>query len=517
MKVQNIDSYKKGIIYSSGFNLLSKLLIFAQNMILAYLFGTHVKVDIFFYAITTISLITQFITLLNGYVILPESMQIRHSKGNEDSMKFLNVFLYGYILLGVLFTSLVLISPIDVVSTTSNFSPQVLQEYKTLLVLAVPMFMFMIVVNYLVDLLSSYKYFTAPQRSKMINSIFTLTFLFAFYKWLDIKSIILGYYAGYIINIIILVVIMKKELKWNFKFKFYPIEKRILTNSLYAQGGNITTILANYYPIYLLSGFSAGSIASLNYGQQVANLPTNSITQQFSPVIGIRFNELYATKDYDKLNKTFTRSTNILLFILMAVSAITLIYNTEIIRILYERGKFDSSSTAASAAFLSIFILSVPFVAINNMVSRIFMSGHKIKQYFWYQVIKNIIMIALTYIFIKKIGVLGFPVSWLIVNVLNIPACQYQMWLSFRFVNFKPIIISIIKVIILNAIAALPVLGFNWLFPGMNIYLKLLIGGTIFISTLLSLNYFFKVNIDISENLFKYYNKIKSKILKKPN
>lgn len=499
-----IESFRKGIVYSSGFNIASKLLLFGQNMIIAFLFGSSAKVDVFFYAYGTISLVTQFITMLNGYVLIPESMRIRSSKGLPESMKFLNLFLYGYLLLGMIFSLFFFLFPIDIFTAISRFGLEQLTEYKTILLLSIPLFTLMIVEYFLVDLLASFRYFTVPQFAKMINSVLAILFLLAFYKILDIRSVLYGYFAGYLINIIWLVTLMRRHLKWNFRVKYYPVEKRILRNSLYAQAGNVLTIIANYFPLYLLSGFAAGAISALNYGQKIANLPTNAITQQFSPVVGIKFNELHSSKDFSTLNTILIKSSNLLFFILSAITALTLLYTTEVIRILYERGAFDSNATIASASFLSLFILAVPFISVNTMVSRIFMSGHKIKEYFWYQGLKAVTMIFLTWFMVRRIGVLGYPAAWLILNILNIPACYLMMRFHFSFVRFGSLIINFVKTGAVVSLSALPVLLFRNYTPGLSDIPAVIYGSVIFTVILLLFNLLTGVNSDVNEYLKRY-------------
>ena len=44
------ESYRSGIINSSIFNFIAKGLAFAVSIVLAYLYGTRAKTDVFFYA-----------------------------------------------------------------------------------------------------------------------------------------------------------------------------------------------------------------------------------------------------------------------------------------------------------------------------------------------------------------------------------------------------------------------------------------------------------------------------------
>lgn len=508
MKYVKIESYKKGIVFSSILNLLSKILLFVQNMVMAYYFGTQAKVDIFFYAFTTLTLVSTFIALLNGYVLLPESMRINKEKGQAEAIRFLNVFIYLYIAFGVIVTIPMLLAPVDTFLLITNFDAALLEQYRPVLLLSIPLFTLMIVQVLLTDILSSFRYFTAPQTSKVINSLLGLVFIFLFHDTLDVQSILWGLIAGYVINIIMLVRLMRRSLHWTFEFKWFPIEKRIWVNSLYAQLGNIASMLGNYLPLYMLSGFSAGVISALNYGQRTANLPTNSITQQFSPVAGIKFNELYAAKDFDQLNKVFVKSVNALVFILFPISAIFLLYDIELVKLVYERGAFDGSSTAQSAMFLSLLGLSIPFVAQNNMVSRLYMSGHKIKEYFWYQVLKNISLMIMIYFGISLWGPVGFPLAYLVNNVLNIFACQWMVYRHFGFVQYNATNIGLLKIVAINASISAIVWAATFWVPNQWMWAEVMVGCGLYAFLVVGFNMLFPISDDLNRMVAKMFKKL---------
>lgn len=512
MKYTKIDSYKKGIVFSSILNLGSKLLLFVQNMVLAYYFGANAKVDIFFYCFTTLTLVSTFIALLNGYVLVPESMRITKESGQKEAIRFLNVFIYLYLLFGIVVTIPMMLAPVDTFLFISNFDPQLLEQYRPLLLLSIPLFTLMIVQVLLTDILSSFKYFTAPQTSKVINSLLGLAFIFLFHKKLDVASILWGLIAGYLINIFFLIRLMRSHLHWSFGFRWFPIEKRIWVNSIYAQLGNIASLLGNYLPLYMLSGFSAGIISALNYGQRTANLPTNSITQQFSPVAGIKFNELYAAGDYNGLNQIFIKSVNALLFVLFPISGIFMLYDTELVTLVYERGAFDTESTRNSAMFLSLLGLSIPFIALNNMVSRLYMSGHKIKEYFWYQVLKNISLMVMVYYGITLWGPVGFPIAYLANNILNIFACQWMINRQFGFIHYNQVNLGIAKIFIINLVICVIARGATYWIPDSWMWAEVLLGCGLYGLMVVAFNLKFVISDDLNRMVNKVTDKLPSAI-----
>lgn len=48
MQLFQFESYKKGIVLSTIFNILNKGLVFLSSLVVAFYFGTQLKTDIFF-------------------------------------------------------------------------------------------------------------------------------------------------------------------------------------------------------------------------------------------------------------------------------------------------------------------------------------------------------------------------------------------------------------------------------------------------------------------------------------
>ena len=93
MSFLKIESYQKGIAISSFFNIIAKIILFVNSIVIAYYFGTQTKTDIYFYVMSSIiGLIVTLISGLNLAVLLPESMRLREQESKEKSMQFLNFF-----------------------------------------------------------------------------------------------------------------------------------------------------------------------------------------------------------------------------------------------------------------------------------------------------------------------------------------------------------------------------------------------------------------------------------------
>src|ERR1700759_2421915 len=256
------ESYKRGIVVSTIFNIVNKGLVFLNSIIVAYFFGTQIKTDIYFYAYNTIIIFSLFITSLNASVLIPESMRLRIQQGEGAAQHFLNFFFYGYIVLTLLICGIVFFDPVGAFTAISSFSHESLERQSIILLLATPLILLIPIVNLLTDILTSYRLFSMPMIVGILNGIFSILFVFLFHRVLDVLSLLTGLILSYIINFIILIVLMRRRVHWKFDFRWVRIDKRVWKNIGFAQAGNITTSLSTYAPLYVLSGFHGGMITS---------------------------------------------------------------------------------------------------------------------------------------------------------------------------------------------------------------------------------------------------------------
>lgn len=494
-----IESYKRGIMFSSLFNLISKGLMFFSNLVIAYYFGTQDKTDVYFYAFATITLLATFVTSSDASVLIPESMRLNEQIGRKESMDFLNFFFYIYLGIGLLTTIFLLVDPVNRFSFISSFHKIVLRENSKILIFSVPLLTLMLINIFFVDILISYKYFTLPMIVGMINSLCVLLFIYLFNKSLNVLSILIGVTCAYIINIIILYFLMKRNLNWEFKLRPVRISKNVWKNILFSQTGNITTALCGFVPVFMFSGFNVGIITALNFGQKTAEFPNQIVTGQFSTVLGIKFNELNATKNFAKMNEIFVSSAKFLLFILVPISFFVFLYSKEIIILLFKRGQFNDASVVMTSEFLKYLAILLPMLALNTLVSRLFMSLQKIKEGFYYQVIMNMLLIPLVFLGIKFFGIKGYLCSMIIMYTLSVFAIFELKKLYFPDINYKKVFDYFIFILTINlCIAVLVSLGKEFL-RNQNIILRLGIGFILYSAILSIFNILFKVNDDLNK------------------
>lgn len=452
MRLLSSESYKRGILSSISLNVFSKCLAFVNSMMIAFYFGTQSQTDIYIYCYATVGLIIGFLGSLDASVIIPESMRIREQESPEKAQYFVNYFLYTYIGIGLLIMSVLLINPVGVLNAISKFDVIALEENRQLILWFIPICLLMLLTQYLTNILSSFRFFTAPVIAAIINSGFSMAFLFLFHRSLEVKSIILGLTIGYCVNIFILLFILKTKLNWHFAFRKIRFQPGLWRNVRYALLGNVATLASGYVPFYIMSNFNPGAVTMFNYAKSLSEIPSQMITTQFSSVVGIKFNELSAKKYLSGLNVLFVETTNFLIFLMIPVYALFFLYADDIVSVFYQRGAFGADAVSQTAYLLKFLAFSVVFLATNTMVSRLFMATQKLKEAIKFQILMNALFIALLFIASRMYGITGFAASTVFYQVLVIISTYFLLRKHFEYIHYAEVLKKILFNLVLNGI-----------------------------------------------------------------
>ena len=413
------ESYKKGMLLSVFFNFIAKGILFLLTILIAKFFGGDIKTDIYFFIYGTMVLLSGFINTVDIVVLVPESMRVREKQGSEAATGFLNYFFRIYIIAGLLFVAVVYFFAVPIFSFLSRFSEADILQYKNYFLLGSAYFFFMVLTNYINNILTSLKFFTIPMIISGINSCIVIAGIFLLYERFDVLSILIAGVVAYSINLIFLLLLMKNIARWKFFSGSSAINKAVWGNISFAGLGQLATLASSFFPLYLLSGFGQGMISAMNYGKNIADIPNTLVTSQLTNVSGIQLNEQAARQDIAGMNESFVHTGKLLLFILIPIGCFLFVFAEPVVRLFYLRGSFTEADVSTSAKFLQLLSVTIFSIGINSLVSRIFIATQAVKRAFIYQVVLNSFLIIAIWLFTKYYGAYGYPYAIILMNCIN--------------------------------------------------------------------------------------------------
>lgn len=482
MTILKQSSYKSGAVISVMATLFWKFTSFANSLLIAYFFGTQLKTDIYFYLITIMGLVFAFIDNLNTSVIIPQAMYLRSQK--EDSEKpFLNVFLWGYVILAILIIFIGAFFATDIFTLFSKFSLEYLTQNDLMLKLSFLYLACYSLCYFLLHIMNMYKLFMVNFLLPL-NAFCPLFMLICFQNTFGLKAMLIGFSVSFLIQIFCFLAIMKKSLFWKFSTFQLNFERRVKTNAFTSQILVLGNFLIGMLPMYLMSSLGTGFISSYNYAKQLTDSPNEILTSKITGIFSLQLNENASNKNYDELNKNYISANYLILFIMTPLVVFSFYFAPDIINLFFKRGNFTDESAYNVVKFLRPMLLLLITTILTPFAGAVICATRKIKESFKYMIFRDIVILFALYFFITRFGAFAYPyvqlggslfgyfiVAWFFKN--NIPEIKF----------YEPIKDASF-LLLLNIVAVILPAFLGQLLTNFSAFWRLLFCGILFLSIL---------------------------------
>ena len=404
-----IQSFKQAAFWSTAIGAFSQGLALIFGMVMAAVFGAQESTDVLYYCLGVFALLAYLIQQVNVSVLVPETMRRREQTGEADAMAFINRFLAVFGIVIITVTSLIILHPAEVLTAISKFSAEILGRNRELVLWLAVAFPLQLVAQILLDILVSYRFLTLPMALSCGGRVINILFVLLFHRQWGVLSAAMGIVVGSALQIFVNIYFLHRTIHWRWDAWNTQIGRVVYQNILWTELGTAASAAASYLPLYLFSGFSAGTMTMLNYAQRMSRVPLDLLTSQFSSVTAVKFNELMARRQEAELDVSLGRIVRVAIFILMPLSVILILSGSELISILFGRGKFQGEALRVTALLFSIFVLNLPLTGFMTVMFRYVVARQAIRYGVFCQIFSNILNIVIVAAAVRFFGVIGYP------------------------------------------------------------------------------------------------------------
>ena len=480
-------SYKTGAALAVGATALWKLTSFVSSILIAVYFGASNRTDIYFYLIMLIGFGVTFLQRLNTAVLIPEAMFLAETDLSA-SRRFLNFGFYIYLLIALLLAVLGLLFPVNIIALFSRFEPQLLTQEHTLLAAAFFLFATHLLVYYLTAVAEMHKFFTVALLGPL-NALCPLIALLIFGRHIGIISMVYGFLAANVIQLVLLLWLMIAKMNWNFTPGPCPLHARVKNNLLGGQVLGILSIVNGLLPMYFLSGMGAGIVSALNYCRQLTDSPSEILTNRVMNISKIELTENAAKKQTNVFNKNYLSTNHLLLFILTPLAVFTAYFATDIVGLFFEHGRFNAVNAADTAAFLRPMIFMVVLLVPAGLQSNSVAAWLKIKESLPYSLISGVSFTLAVLFLLPHWGAFCYPYLMLGELIFGFILNYFLFKKYFPFVNYFRSFWELLRLLAINVISLVPAALVRIFFAESNHFLNLLFCGSVYMTVLLVLSY----------------------------
>ncbi len=410
----------------SFFTIISRLLGYLRDILIAIFLGTSLLADVFFVAFRIPNTFRRLFSEGTFNAAFVPSYSAELVKGKNKSNKLASE-IFNFLFLILLF--LVLLAQLFMPLFISIIAPGFIEDTEKtdlaiyLTRITFPFLLFVSLASFFSGILNSHNRFAEAAAAPIILNII-LIFILLFARLIGDDLV---YYLSYgvtfsgILQLIFLYFFVKKYFKLNLRFTFKASYKvkiffRKLLPSIFSSGVTQINILIGT----IIASFQASAVSYLYYADRIYQINLAIAGIAIGVVVLPQLSKHINNKNKKKIDLIQNKALELSLFLSLPASTALLIAPNEIISALFGYGEFNESSTLNSAKALYFFSFGLPAFAMIKVFSNFFFANHDTKTPFYISLISVILNILISVYYFRSIGFIIIPIATTISSWFNL-------------------------------------------------------------------------------------------------
>jgi putative peptidoglycan lipid II flippase len=367
------------LVVMTGF-LLSRLLGAVRNIVVAAHFGTGTEFDAYVAAIALPDLVFQvlvggavgsaFIPVFKRYVSLGEERDAWHLTSSV-----INVFALIAMVMSIVLA--VFARPVmDLWVAGQDAAFRDLAASLTRILLISPAIF--AVSTFCSSVLNSYHRFAVAAMAPLLYNLAIIASAAGLSGQLGIYSLAFGAVLGALLHLLIqLPFCLRLGMRWRPRVDLRHSGVREVVRLFTPRVVGLGVVQFNqvFSAIVLASFLGAVSIGYLNYAWQMIMMPL-ALAMAVGTAVFPTLSEESALENRAQFDQVFLLSLRMILFLTIPASIGLIVLGEPVIRLFFERGQFDSTSTIGTAAAMVFYALGLTGHATVEIVDRVFYARH---------------------------------------------------------------------------------------------------------------------------------------------
>ena len=407
------------------YTIISRLLGYLRDVLIAIFLGTSFLADVFFVAFRIPNTFRRLFAEGTFNAAFVPSYTSELVKNKSKSKIFANE-IFNLLFLGLFF--LVLVIEIFMPTFVGLIAPGFVKNTEkielaiNLTRITFPFLMFVSLSSFFSAILNSHNKFAAASAAPIILNLILIGILF-FGNYLNDELI---YYLSYgvsiagLLQLIFLYKFVKKfyVIKFNFRFKINNKVKfffKKLLPSIFASGVTQINILVGT----IIASFQASAVSYLYYADRIYQINLAIAGIAIGVVILPQLSKHIYLKKKNKILQIQNKALELSMFLSLPASVALFVGSEEIISALFGYGSFSDEAVSNSAKALYYFGLGLPAFALIKVFSTFFFANHDTKTPFYISLISVLLNIFISVYYFTSIGFIIIPIATTVSSWFN--------------------------------------------------------------------------------------------------
>lgn len=368
-----ISGLHEAAFWLAGFSVLSQILAFIRDRLLAYHFGAGHELDLYYAAFEVPDLIfATAASLVSASILVPFFAKWGH-ESEESLKKYINsVFTSFFLFISICSILAWILMPVLVPLFFKALGVEAVAKIITLsrILLLSPFFLGLS--NFFGSIVQYEKRFLLYSLSPLLyNFGIILGALLGAAKF-GITAVITGVAVGALMHLLIQVIWVYRSgsgPKFIKKLDFKEIKKTFLLSVPRTISLSASSLVGTFF-VVIASKFPVGSIAVFTFSFNLQSIPLVIIGASYSLAAFPTLAGHYIKKDISAIGECLGSGLRHIIFWSLPVTALFIVLRAHIVRVILGSGAFDWSDTKMTAAALALFVFSVVFQSFQLFLTR---------------------------------------------------------------------------------------------------------------------------------------------------
>jgi putative peptidoglycan lipid II flippase len=413
--------------YTFGFfTLISRILGYIRDILIAIFLGTSLFADVFFVAFRLPNTFRRLFaegTFNAAFIPSYAGALVKNKKEADNFAKNVFNLLFVFLLFFVLLAEIFMPQLIFLIAPGFYKDPEKLRLAVDLSRIMFPFLLFICLASFLGAILNSYNKFAVTAAAPIILNVVLIISLLISQFFNTSNVLILSYavsLAGFL-QLIILLIYVKKNFKPTLSFKI-KINKKIkfffkkLLPSIFSSGVTQINILVGT----IIASFQAGAVSYLYYADRVYQINLAVAGIAVGTVMLPELSKHVRKNNFKKITHLQNRALELSLFLSLPAATALVLASEQIVTSLFGYGSFDNESVLNTSIALTFFAFGVPAFSTLKIFSNYFFARNDTKTPFYVSVASVILNILISLSFFNKLGFVIIPIATSISSWINV-------------------------------------------------------------------------------------------------
>jgi putative peptidoglycan lipid II flippase len=362
--------------------LCAKVCGMLRDILIAAMYGTSTAEAIAFSSASRIPVLFFDIALGSAVTsaFIPIFNDCLSSNGKKKALEFSNMFINLILVITGILSLLGIVFARPLVNVIAGgYDGEILSLIASLVIILFPMIIFTGVAFCFVGILQSFGEFIVPSIISLVSNAFLILYIVVFKNRYGVKGVAIAMLISWSLQLFVQIPSLYKSgyrYRPQLSFKDENI-KKVCILALPIIFSSWVQPINNLINIRLASTLSdGGSVAALDYANRLYIILVGVFTYAVTNIIFPALSRAESSGNKEEFSLIVSKGIRYVLVIIVPVMAGFLALSTPIVRLVYERGQFDSHSTYLTASALFYYSLGMTGYAVMEVSNRAFYAMH---------------------------------------------------------------------------------------------------------------------------------------------